>query len=72
MKRLVIVTIGIMLMGTQALAFDLMGPTTSRLKDSGKTSIGAELELGRNVVVSFEVQATSGSSGMGGQLVWKF
>jgi hypothetical protein len=34
--------------------------------------IGAELEVGRNVVVSFEVQATSGSSGMGGQLVWKF
>jgi len=34
--------------------------------------IGAELEVGQNVVVSFEVQATSGSSGMGGQLVWKF
>lgn len=34
--------------------------------------IGAELELGRNAVISFEVQATSGSSGMGGQLVWKF
>jgi hypothetical protein len=34
--------------------------------------IGAGLELGRNAVISFEVQATSGSSGMGGQLVWKF
>jgi len=45
MKRLVIITIGIMLMSTQVLAFDLMGPTTSRLKDSGKTSIGAEYFL---------------------------
>ena len=34
--------------------------------------IGAELKLGQNAVLSFEVQATSGSSGMGGQLVWKF
>ena len=34
--------------------------------------VGAELEVGQNVVVSFEVQATSGTSGMGGQLVWKF
>ena len=42
MKRLIIVTIGTMLMGTQVLAFDLMGPTTSRLKDSGKASIAAE------------------------------
>ena len=42
MKRLIIVTIGIMLMSTQVLAFDLMGPTTSRLKDAGKTSIGVE------------------------------
>lgn len=42
MKRLIIVTIGIMLMSTQVLAFDLMGPTTSRLKDSGKTSVGVE------------------------------
>ncbi|MGB2862279.1 MAG: hypothetical protein WBC05_03050 [Sedimentisphaerales bacterium] len=42
MKRLIIVTIGVMLMSTQVLAFDLMGPTTSRLKDSGKTSVGAE------------------------------
>ena len=42
MKRLIIVTIGVMLMSTQVLAFDLMGPTTSRLKDSGKTSIGVE------------------------------
>ncbi|MBN2593035.1 MAG: hypothetical protein JXA81_05975 [Sedimentisphaerales bacterium] len=45
MKRLVIVTIGIMLMDTKALAFDLTNPTTTRLKYSGKTSIGAELEL---------------------------
>jgi hypothetical protein len=42
MKRLIIVTIGIMLMSTQVLAFDLMGPTTSRLKDAGKTSVGVE------------------------------
>lgn len=42
MKQLIIVTIGVMLMSTQVLAFDLMGPTTSRLKDSGKTSVGVE------------------------------
>ncbi len=42
MKRLIIVTIGAMLMSTQVLAFDLMGPTTSRLKDSGKSSVGVE------------------------------
>lgn len=42
MRRLIVVTIGTMLMCTQVLAFDLMGPTTSRLKDSGKTSIAAE------------------------------
>jgi len=42
MKRLIVVTIGTMLMSTQVLAFDLMGPTTSRLKDSGKSSIAAE------------------------------
>ena len=42
MKRIIIVIIGIMLMSTQVLAFDLMGPTTSRLKDSGKTSVGVE------------------------------
>ena len=34
--------------------------------------IGAELGLGRNAAISFEVQATNGSSGMGGQFVWKF
>jgi hypothetical protein len=34
--------------------------------------IGAELGLGQNAVISFEVQATSGSHGMGGQFVWKF
>ena len=42
MKRLIILTIGIMLMSTQVLAFDLMGPTTSRHKDSGKSSIAVE------------------------------
>jgi hypothetical protein len=42
MKRLFAVMIGTMLMSSQVLAFDLMGPTTSRLKDSGKTSIAAE------------------------------
>ena len=34
--------------------------------------IGAELGLGENALISFEVQATSGSHGMGGQFVWKF
>lgn len=34
--------------------------------------VGAELDVGQNAVVSFEVQATSGSYGMGGQVVWKF
>jgi hypothetical protein len=34
--------------------------------------IGAELGLGQNAIISFEVQATSGSHGMGGQFVWKF
>jgi len=42
MKRLIIVVIGAMLMSTQVWAFDLMGPTISRLKDSGKTSVGVE------------------------------
>lgn len=42
MKRLIIVTIGTMLMCTQVLAFDLMGPTTSRLKDSGDSSVAVE------------------------------
>jgi hypothetical protein len=41
MKRLIII-IGIMLMSTQVFAFDVMGPTTSRLKDAGKASIGGE------------------------------
>jgi len=34
--------------------------------------IGAELKLGENAVISYEVQATSGNYGMGGQLMWKF
>ena len=42
MKRVIIVTMGVMLMSTQVLAFDLMGPTTSRLKDSGNSSVGVE------------------------------
>lgn len=42
MRRLIIVTIGTMLMSTQVLAFDIMGPTTSRLKDSGKPSVAVE------------------------------
>ncbi|MHC4322989.1 MAG: hypothetical protein ACYSUX_01810 [Planctomycetota bacterium] len=42
MKRLIIVMIGAMLMSSQVLAFDVMGPTTSRLKDSGDASITAE------------------------------
>jgi hypothetical protein len=42
MKRLIVIMIGALLMSTPVLAFDLMGPTTSRLKDAGKTSVGAE------------------------------
>ncbi|MHC4203951.1 MAG: hypothetical protein ACYSTT_04825 [Planctomycetota bacterium] len=42
MKRLVIVMIGAMLVSTPVLAFDLIGPTTSRLKQSGKSSVGVE------------------------------
>lgn len=42
MKRLIFVLIAVLLMSTQVLAFDFMGPTTSRLKKSGKTSIGVE------------------------------
>src|SRR4030043_438859 len=34
--------------------------------------IGADLALGQNANIAFEVQATSGNYGMGGQFVWKF
>lgn len=80
MKRLIIVTIGIMLMGTQVLAFDLMGPTTSRLKDSGKTSIGAEyfwssmeidadsisaLDLTSDTIDDFEIEKITANLALG-------
>jgi len=80
MKRLVIVTIGIMLMSTQVLAFDLMGPTTSRLKDSGKTSIGAEyfwssmeidadgiaaLDLTSDTIDDFEIEKITANLALG-------
>jgi len=42
MKRLIIVMVGAMLVSTPVLAFDLMGPTTSRHKDSGKSSVAVE------------------------------
>ncbi|MHC4207965.1 MAG: hypothetical protein ACYSTT_25200, partial [Planctomycetota bacterium] len=42
MRRLIVVLIGTMLLSTQVSAFDLMGPTTSRLKDSGDFSISGE------------------------------
>ena len=80
MKRLIIVTIGIMVMGTQVLAFDLMGPTTSRLKDAGKTSIGAEyfwssmeidadgiaaLDLTSDTIEEFEIEKITGNLALG-------
>ena len=60
MKRLIIVTIGVMLMSTQVFAYDLMGPTTSRLKDSGKTSIGVEyfwssMEIGADGISALDL-----------------
>lgn len=42
MKRIIAVIFAAVFMSTQVLAFDLIGPATSRLKDSGKTSVGAE------------------------------
>ena len=54
MKRLIIVMIGAILINTHALAFDFMGPTTSRLKDSGRTSVGAEY-----FISSMEIDADS-------------
>jgi hypothetical protein len=80
MKRVVFITIGIMLMGTQVLAFDLMGPTTSRLKNSGKTSVGAEyfwsnmeidadgiaaLDLTSDTINDFEIEKITGNLALG-------
>jgi hypothetical protein len=80
MKRRIIVTIGIMLMGTQALAFDYMGPTTSRLKDSGKFSIAGEyfwsemeidadslpeLDLTSDTITDYEIEKVTGNLALG-------
>jgi hypothetical protein len=47
MKRLIIVMAGAILMSSPVLAFDFMGPATSRLKDAGKFSAGVEYFWGR-------------------------
>lgn len=80
MKRLVIVTIGIMLLSTQVMAFDYMGPTTSRLKNSGQASVGAEyffssmeidadgivaLDLTSDTIDDFEIQKITGNLALG-------
>jgi len=80
MKRLVIVTIGIMLLSTQVMAFDLMGPTTSRLKNSGDASVGAEyffssmeidadgipaLDLTSDTIDDFEIEKFTGNIALG-------
>ena len=80
MKRVVAVMIGIMLMSTQVLAFDYMGPTTSRLKDSGKFSIGgeyfwsemeidadglAELDLTSDTITDYEIEKITGNMALG-------
>jgi len=80
MKRLIIVTIGVMLISTQVLAFDIMGPTTSRLKDSGKTSVGveyfwssmeidadsiSELDLTSDTIGDFEVDKITANLALG-------
>ena len=80
MKRLVIVTIGVMLLSTQVMAFDLMGPTTSRLKNSGDASVGAEyffssmeidadgipaLDLTSDTIDDFEIEKITGNLALG-------
>ena len=80
MKRLIIVMIGAILINTHALAFDFMGPTTSRLKDSGRTSVGAEyfissmeidadsisvLDLTSDTIDDFEIEKITGNLALG-------
>lgn len=80
MKRVVAVTIGIMLMGTQVLAFDFMGPPTSRLKDSGKFSVAGEyfwskmeidadslpeLDLTSDTITDYEIEKITGNLALG-------
>jgi hypothetical protein len=80
MKRLIVITIGVMLMSSQVLAFDLMGPTTSRLKDSGKTSVAVEyfwscmeldadgipdLGLTSDTIDDFEIDKTTANLALG-------
>jgi hypothetical protein len=80
MRRLIVVMIGTMLISTQVLAFDLMGPTTSRLKDSGKFSIAGEyfqsnmeidadsiaaLDLISDTIDDFEIDKTTANMALG-------
>jgi hypothetical protein len=80
MKRAIAVTIGLMLISTQALAFDYMGQTMSRLKDAGKSSAGIEyfwsnmeidadslssLGLTSDTIDDFEISKTTGNLALG-------
>jgi hypothetical protein len=80
MKRLIIVMAGAILMSSPVLAFDFMGPTTSRLKDAGKFSAGAEyfwsnmkvdvddlpsLGLTSDTIDDFEISKTTGNLALG-------
>ena len=80
MKRVVAVTVGIMLMSTQVLAFDFMGPATSRLKDSGKFSVAGEyfwsemeidadslpeVDLTSDTIDDFEIEKITGNLALG-------
>lgn len=42
MKKIVVVTIGLMLLSTQALAFDLIGPPKSGFTGAGQSGVGIE------------------------------
>jgi hypothetical protein len=80
MKRLIIVMIAAIFMSVPALAFDYMGPTTSRLKDAGKASAGVEyfwsnmeidtdslpsLGLTSDTIDDFEISKTTGNLALG-------
>jgi hypothetical protein len=80
MKRLIIVVTAAIFMSTPVLAFDFMGPATSRLKDAGKTSAGVEyfwssmeidadslpsLDLTSDTIDDFEINKTTGNLALG-------
>jgi hypothetical protein len=80
MKRLIIVMAAAMFISTPVLAFDFMGPTTSRLKDAGKISAGVEyfwssmkidvdgissLDLTSDTIDDFEINKTTGNLALG-------